>query len=79
VGSDNLNRRSHQAATTAPNPWHAAEPARLVGGPRRCQAARRSAASRLTVRPNLTPPGLYYLVAVDSRDVPSAARIVKIT
>jgi Domain of unknown function (DUF1929) len=33
----------------------------------------------LTVSPNLTPPGYYYLVAVDSRDVPSVARIVKIT
>jgi hypothetical protein len=33
----------------------------------------------LTVSPNLTPPGYYYLVAVDSRDVPSTARIIKIT
>jgi hypothetical protein len=33
----------------------------------------------LTMSPNLTPPGFYYLVAVDSRDVPSAARIIKIT
>jgi Galactose oxidase-like, Early set domain len=32
----------------------------------------------LTVSPNLTPPGYYYLVAVDSRDVPSPARIVKV-
>jgi hypothetical protein len=33
----------------------------------------------LTVNPNLTPPGYYYLVAVDSRDVPSTAKIVKVT
>jgi hypothetical protein len=33
----------------------------------------------LTVNPNLTPPGYYYLVAVDSRDVPSEARIIKVT
>jgi hypothetical protein len=33
----------------------------------------------LTANANLTPPGYYYLVAVDSRDVPSAARILKIT
>ena len=33
----------------------------------------------LTVSPNLTPPGFYYLVAVDGRGVPSAARIVRIT
>jgi len=33
----------------------------------------------LTVSPNLTPPGYYYLVAVDSRGVPSVARIIKIT
>jgi hypothetical protein len=33
----------------------------------------------LTNSPNLTPPGYYYLVAVDSRDVPSQARIVKVT
>ncbi|HKP98868.1 MAG TPA: galactose oxidase early set domain-containing protein [Actinomycetes bacterium] len=32
----------------------------------------------LTSNPNLTPPGYYYLVAVDSRDVPSEAKIVKI-
>jgi hypothetical protein len=29
--------------------------------------------------PNLTPPGYYYLVAVDARDVPSEAEIVKVT
>jgi hypothetical protein len=28
---------------------------------------------------NLTPPGYYYLVAVDSRGVPSVASIVKVT
>lgn len=33
----------------------------------------------LTASPNLTPPGYYYLVAVDSRDVPSQAKIIKIT
>jgi hypothetical protein len=33
----------------------------------------------LTVSPNLTPPGYYYLVAVDWRGVPSAARIIKVT
>jgi hypothetical protein len=33
----------------------------------------------LTNSPNLTPPGYYYLVAVDSRDVPSEARIIKVT
>jgi hypothetical protein len=33
----------------------------------------------LTISPNLTPPGYYYLVAVDSRDVPSPAKIIKIT
>jgi hypothetical protein len=33
----------------------------------------------LTTSINLTPPGHYYLVAVDSRDVPSEARVVKIT
>jgi len=33
----------------------------------------------LTTSANLTPPGYYYLVAVDSRDVPSQARIIKIT
>lgn len=33
----------------------------------------------LTVNANLTPPGFYYLVAVDSRGVPSAANIIKIT
>ena len=33
----------------------------------------------LTTSPNLTPPGYYYLVAVDSRDVPSQAKIIKIT
>jgi hypothetical protein len=33
----------------------------------------------LTVSSNLTPPGYYYLVAVDSRDVPSEAKIIKVT
>jgi hypothetical protein len=33
----------------------------------------------LTRSVNLTPPGYYYLVAVDSRDVPSTARILKVT
>jgi hypothetical protein len=33
----------------------------------------------LTVNANLTPPGFYYLVAVASRDVPSMARIIKVT
>jgi hypothetical protein len=33
----------------------------------------------LTTSANLTPPGYYYLIAVDSRDVPSVAKIVKIT
>jgi Galactose oxidase-like, Early set domain len=33
----------------------------------------------LTNSSNLTPPGYYYLVAADSRDVPSAARIIKVT
>jgi hypothetical protein len=33
----------------------------------------------LTNSPNLTPPGYYYLVAVDSRDVPSEAKIIKVT
>jgi Domain of unknown function (DUF1929) len=33
----------------------------------------------LTVSSNLTPPGYYYLVAVDSRDVPSPATIIKVT
>jgi galactose oxidase-like protein len=33
----------------------------------------------LTVNANLTPPGYYYLVAVDSRDVPSTAKIIKVT
>jgi hypothetical protein len=32
----------------------------------------------LTRSVNLTPPGCSYLVAVDSRDVPSTARIVKV-
>jgi hypothetical protein len=31
------------------------------------------------MRPNLTPPGYYYLVAVDSRGVPSVADIAKVT
>ena len=33
----------------------------------------------LTMSPSLTPPGYYYLVAVDSRGVPSVADIVKVT
>jgi Domain of unknown function (DUF1929) len=33
----------------------------------------------LTTSANLTPPGYYYLVAVDSRGVPSTARILRIT
>lgn len=33
----------------------------------------------LTTNANLTPPGFYYLVAVDSRDVPSEAKIIKVT
>jgi len=33
----------------------------------------------LTNSANLTPPGYYYLVAVDSRDVPSQAKIIKVT
>jgi hypothetical protein len=33
----------------------------------------------LTTSANLTPPGYYYLVAVDSRDVPSLARIIRVT
>jgi Domain of unknown function (DUF1929) len=33
----------------------------------------------LTRNLNLTPPGYYYLVAVDSRDVPSTAKIIKVT
>jgi hypothetical protein len=33
----------------------------------------------LTNSPNLTPPGYYYLVAVDSRDVPSEAKTIKVT
>jgi hypothetical protein len=33
----------------------------------------------LTMSPSLTPPRYYYLVAVDSRGVPSAASIVKVT
>jgi hypothetical protein len=32
----------------------------------------------LTNSPNLTPPGYYYLVAVDSRDVPSEAKVIKV-
>ena len=32
----------------------------------------------LTRSVNLTPPGYDYLVAVDSRDVPSTARIIKV-
>jgi hypothetical protein len=33
----------------------------------------------LTISSNLTPPGYYYLVAVDSRGVPSVAKIIKVT
>ena len=33
----------------------------------------------LTNSPNLTPPGYYYLIAVDARDVPSEAKIIKVT
>ena len=33
----------------------------------------------LSVDADVTPPGFYYLVAVDSRSVPSAARIIKVT
>ena len=33
----------------------------------------------LTMSSSLTPPGYYYLVAVDSLGVPSAAAIVKVT
>jgi hypothetical protein len=33
----------------------------------------------LNISANLTPPGYYYLIAVDSRGVPSVAKIVKIT
>jgi hypothetical protein len=33
----------------------------------------------LTVSSNLTPPGYYYLVATDTRGVPSEAKIVKVT
>jgi hypothetical protein len=33
----------------------------------------------LTMSTNLTPPGHYYLVAVDSRGVPSVAAVVKVT
>jgi hypothetical protein len=41
--------------------------------------ARSGSGWSLTTSANLTPPGYYYLVAVDSRDVPSVARIVKVT
>jgi hypothetical protein len=34
---------------------------------------------KLNISANLTPPGYYYLVAVDSRSVPSVARIIKVT
>jgi galactose oxidase len=34
---------------------------------------------KLGISSSLTPPGYYYLVAVDSRGVPSVARIVKVT
>jgi Domain of unknown function (DUF1929) len=33
----------------------------------------------LTTSSNLAPPGFYYLVAVDSRDIPSEAMIIKVT
>jgi hypothetical protein len=33
----------------------------------------------LTMSSSLTPPGYYYLVAVDSRGIPSPARIIKVT
>jgi Galactose oxidase-like, Early set domain len=33
----------------------------------------------LTNSSNLTPPGYYYLVAVDARDVPSEAKIIKVS
>jgi hypothetical protein len=33
----------------------------------------------LTTSSNLAPPGFYYLVAVDSRDIPSEAKIIKVT
>jgi hypothetical protein len=33
----------------------------------------------LTMSNGLTPPGYYYLVAVDSHGVPSPARIIKVT
>jgi Galactose oxidase-like, Early set domain len=33
----------------------------------------------LTTSANLTPPGYYHLVAVDSRGVPSVAKVVKVT
>lgn len=33
----------------------------------------------LNISANLTPPGYYYLIAVDSRDVPSVAKILKVT
>jgi Domain of unknown function (DUF1929) len=33
----------------------------------------------LTLSADVTPPGYYYLVAVDSRDVPSVAKIVQVT
>jgi hypothetical protein len=34
---------------------------------------------KLTMSSSLTPPGYYHLVAVDSRGVPSVARIVKVS
>jgi hypothetical protein len=34
---------------------------------------------KLTMSSSLTPPGYYYLVAVDSRGIPSPARIIKVT
>ena len=42
-------------------------------------AASKAAGWSLTNSANLTPPGYYYLVAVDSRDVPSQAKIIKVT
>ena len=41
--------------------------------------ARSGSGWSLTTSANLTPPGYYDLVAVDSRDVPSVAKIVKVT
>jgi Domain of unknown function (DUF1929) len=38
-----------------------------------------SATWSLNTSANLTPPGYYYLVAVDSRGVPSVAKIIRVT